>query len=193
MTIFSYNIVDNTLTLNTPEILLVKEFGDLLGSERNKCTQDKKGTSGLRAFREFKYIYLMIDWQSPYSQYSEHERDEAARSDSDITEEEFNDPVFRAACRKYRDLQDSARDIKLIKAAQHKVDELIDYFNNDSDPTERDTQTGKPIFQAKNIIAEVSSIDKVLDELEELENRTKKKYKAATGLRAGAEEGYIPN
>ena len=108
------------------------------------------------------------------------------------TEEEFNDPLFRAACRKYREIQESARDIKLIRAAQNKVDELIDYFNEGSDLQERDPITGKPIFKAKDVIGEMSSISKVLDELDALEARIKKKQKAATGLRAGAVEGYVP-
>ena len=57
---------------------------------------------------------------------------------------------------------------------------------------QRDPITGKPIFKAKDVIGEMSSISKVLDELDALEARIKKKQKAATGLRAGAVEGYVP-
>lgn len=190
MDIFTYNNSDGTISLNTPEILLIKEFGSLMNISRTKMKKDSDPTN--RAFREFQYMYLMIDWQSPYSQYSEKDRDEAAKIDADLSEKEYNDPLFRAACRKYRELQDSARDIKLIKAAQNKVDELIDYFNNGSNLEERDPLTGKPIFKAKDVMAEMASVSKVLDELEDLEQRVKKKQKAVTGLRAGAEEGYIP-
>jgi hypothetical protein len=35
-----------------------------------------------------------------------------------MTEEEWNDPTFRAAARKYRELQESSRALKLIKSAQ---------------------------------------------------------------------------
>nr|DAK03737.1 MAG TPA: Tetrahydromethanopterin S-methyltransferase, subunit G [Bacteriophage sp.] len=41
-------------------------------------------------------------------------------------------------------------------------------------------------------MGEMSSISKVLDELDALEARVKKKQKAASGLRAGATEGYVP-
>ena len=44
--------------------------------------------------------------------------------------QEFNDPLFRAACRKYRALQEETRSIKMLKAAQNTVDKFIDYFNN---------------------------------------------------------------
>lgn len=192
MTIFLYDNVNHTLKLNEPEILLIKEFAALWSNDRNKTKEDPKGLKKSRAYKEFTYMYLMIDWQSHYSQFNEAERNEAAKQDSGITEEEFNDPEFRAACRKYREIQESARDIKLVRAAQNKVDELIDYFNEGSDLQERDPITGKPIFKAKDIMGEMASVSKVLDELDALEARVKKKQKAASGLRAGATEGYIP-
>jgi hypothetical protein len=58
----------------------------------------------LRAFREFTYIWLAIDWNSLYKDYSIPERHKEALKDGEITEEEWEDPTFRAACRKYRDL-----------------------------------------------------------------------------------------
>ena len=192
MNIFLYDNTTHKLVLNEPEILLVKEFGKLMDLGRNKTKTDKTGADRTRAFREFTYIYLMLDWQSFYSQFSEAQRNEAAKQDAELTEEEFSDPDFRAACRRYREIQESARDIKLIKAAQNKVDELIDYFNHGSDLTERDPISGKPIFKAKDVMAEMSTISKVIDELAELESRYKKKTKAVSGLRAGATEGFTP-
>jgi hypothetical protein len=52
----------------------------------------------------------------------------------------------------------------MLKAAQNTVDKFIDYFNN-IDPEERDLQTGKPIFKVKDIMAEISNLDKVHQEL----------------------------
>lgn len=192
MEIFLYDQVRMELILNEPEILLIKEFSELWSNERNITKKDSKGINKTRAFREFTYMYLMIDWQSPFAEFSEAERNEDAKKDSGITEEEFNDPVFRAACRKYRELQNSSRSVKLVKAAQNKADELIDYFNEGSDLSERDQVTGKPIFKAKDLMGEMSLVGKVLDELDALEERVKKKSKAATGLRAGVTDGYTP-
>lgn len=192
MTIFIYDQVRMELTLNEPEILLTKEFAALWSNERNITKEDPTGIKRKRAFKEFTYMYLMIDWQSHYSEFSEYERNEAAKADSGITEEEFNDPLFRAACRKYREIQESARDIKLVRAAQNKADELIDYFNEGSDLQERDPISGKPVFKAKDIMGEMSMVGKVLDELDALEARVKKKAKAVSGLRAGAVDGYKP-
>lgn len=190
--IFQYDNVSNRIELNIPEILLVKEFAELMKCERNICKEDPKGVYGSRAFREFTYIWLAIDWKSIYADYTEQERHREALRDAGITEEEFNNPEFRAACRKYRAIQESNRSIKLLQAAQNTVDKFIDYFNN-VDPGERDPLTGKPIFKVKDLMAEISSLSKVHDELTSLEGMVKKEISEQSTIRAGATEGFIPN
>lgn len=190
--IFLYDRVNNRIELNVPEILLVREFKALMDNKRNITPKDKKGELGERAYREFTYIWLALDWLSPYSDYSEQERHQEALKDSALTEDEFNDPIFRAACRKYIALQNETRSIKMLKAAQNTVDKFVDYFNN-IDPEERDVQTGKPIYKVKDIMAEISSLSKVNDELKTLEGQVKKEKTEESSLRAGAIEGFTPN
>lgn len=190
--IFQYDNMRNRVELNMPEILLVKEFSELVKCERNICKEDPKGTQGLRAFREFTYIWLALDWKSPYSDYSEQERHKEALNDSGITEEEFNNPEFRAACRKYRQLQESNRSIKMLQAAQNTVDNFIDYFNTVVDLSERDAN-GKPVFKTKDIISEISSLSKVHEELKILEGQVKKEMMETTSIRGGATDGFLPN
>lgn len=190
--IFQYDNMHNRVELNMPEILLVKEFAELVKCERNICKEDPKGVQGLRAFREFTYIWLAIDWKSPYSDFPEQERHKEALNDSGLTEEEFNNPEFRAACRKYRKLQDSCRSIKMLQAAQNTVDNFIDYFNTIVDLSERDVN-GKPIFKTKDIITEISSLSKVHEELKILESQVKKELMETSNIRAGAVEGFTPN
>ena len=190
--IFQYDNMHNRVELNMPEILLVKEFSELVKCESNICKEDPKGIQGLRAFREFTYIWLAIDWKSPYSDFSERERHQEALNDSGITEEEFNNPEFRAACRKYRQLQESNRSIKMLQAAQNTVDNFIDYFNTVVDLSERDAN-GKPVFKTKDIISEISSLSKVHEELKILEGQVKKEMMETTSIRGGATDGFLPN
>ena len=190
--IFQYNNVDGSVELNTPEILLVSEFGALMEDARNICDEDKHGKLKLRAFREFTYIYLALDWQSPYADFDAQERHELARADAHMTEEEFNNPEFRAACRKFKAIQESTRSIRLLRAAQETVDKFMDYFHN-IDPEERDPLTGKPIFKVKDIMAEISSLSKVQDELNTLESMVKKEIAETSQLRGGYEDGFTPN
>lgn len=190
--IFQYNNVNGSVELNTPEILLVSEFGALMDNARNICDADKKGEYKLRAFREFTYIYLALDWQSPYADFPEQERHQLALTDAKMTEEEFNDPQFRAACRKFKSIQESTRSIRLLRAAQETIDKFMDYFHN-IDPEERDPLTGKPIFKVKDIMAEISSLSKVQEEVTTLESMVKKEIAESSQLRGGYEDGYIPN
>ena len=120
LNVFNYDQGTGTVILNSPDLALIDEFRELI-------KRDKK-----RADREFTYIYLAIDWKSPYSNYSELERHEAALKDAHITEEEWEDSLFRAACRKYRALQESNRYVRLLKSAEQVTDKIIDYFNNNS-------------------------------------------------------------
>ena len=190
--IFVYNNQLNRVELNTPEILLVKEFSELLKPARNKCKEDPSGLEGLRAFREFTYIWLAICWKSVYSEYDEQERHREALKDAEITEEEFNNPEFRAACRKFRQIQESSLSIKMLHAAQETVNKFIEYFNA-VDPLERDEQTGKPVYKVKDIMTELSSLGKVHDELIDLESRVKKELAEKSTIRGGAVEGYEPD
>ena len=109
--------------------------------------------------------------------------------DSQLTEEEFNDPTFRAACRKFKELQESNRRIRLLKASQNTVDKFVDYFNN-IDVEERDLQTGKPIWKVETIIKELTSLHKVHEELVTLEVQVKKDISEVSKIRGGASTGF---
>ena len=189
--IFQYDNEHGKVELEKGNILLIKEFSALMNNERNICEEDKTGEKHLRAFREFTYIWLAIDWESFYKDYSNQDRHNESLKDANLTEEEWNDPTFRAACRKYREIQDSNRSIRVLQASQHTEDQFIDYFMN-IDPQERDEQTGKPIYKVKDIQAEIQNLPKVLDELKSVEQQVKKEMEEQSQLRGGAIEGYTP-
>ena len=183
MNVFNYNSLSKQLEINEPELLLVKEFKALL--DRDKTKNKTKVT------KELTYIYLAIDWKSPYNQYSEYERHDEAINDSGLTEEEFNDPIFREACRKYRNLQESNKSVKLLEAAKRAADQFVDYFDTIVDLNERD-QNGKPIFSAEKVMKEMAALHKVHEELVTLENQVKKELTEQSTIRAGATEGFDP-
>ena len=189
--IFVYNNQTNRVELNTPEILLVKEFKELITPTRNKCKEDPKGVLGLRAFREFTYIWLALCWKSIYADYDEQERHSEAIKDAELTDEEFNNPEFRAACRKFREIQESNKSIKLLNAAKAMVDKFIDYFNQ-ADPLERDEQTGKPIFKVKDIQVEMKNLIDVHETMVNLESQVKKQIQAQSTLRGGVTRDFDP-
>lgn len=189
--IFLYDNTTGSLKLNTHEILLVKEFEDLWDLDRNKCSEDPTGKKRLRAWREFKYIWLFVDWKSPYQQYLEREKHTAAMSDSGLSETEWNDPLFRAAVRKYIEIKDSSRILSLIKTAFRTLEKMRVFLDN-IDLEERDSVNNKPIWKAKDILDNISSIGTMADKLKELELNYKKDIMESSGkLRGDVEPGFM--
>ena len=192
MNVWDYNQKTGRVQLITADLVLIEEFKKLLEPSRNKCKEDSSGLEHLRADREFTYIYLAIDWKSPYCNYSELERHEAALQDAGITEEEWNDPDFRAACRKYRALQESNRYVRLLKASQEVTDKIIDYFQN-IDLEERDEQTGKYVNKVADIQKAMENAAKQIETLKQIESLVKKEITEQSAIRAGATEGFVPD
>lgn len=191
MNIWDYNQKTGRAQLVTADLVLISEFKKLLEPSRNKCKEDQSGLEHLKADREFTYIYLAIDWKSPYSGYSNQERHEAALKDAEITEEEWENPEFRAACRKYVALQDSNRYVRLLQAAQEVTDKIIDYFDN-IDLTATDDQ-GKPLVKITDIQKAMDQSVKQIETLKQIESLVKKEITEQSTIRAGATEGFIPD
>ncbi len=189
--IFLYNNATGSLELNLHEILLVKEFDILWDLDRNKCEEDPKGTKRLKAWKEFKYMWLFADWKSPYQQYLEHEKHKACMEDSGLTEEEWNDPLFRAAMRKYIEIVGSSRVLNLIKTAYRVLERMRVSLDN-TDLDERDPVTNKPIFKAKDILDSIASIGTMSDKLKELElNYMKEITSNNSKLRGDIQPGFM--
>ena len=186
--IFLYDNSTGTITLNVHEILLIKEFATLYDPKRNKCKEDPKGEHRLKAWREFKYIFLMLDFKSPYLEYIEQDRHEASMSDSGLSEEEWNDLDFRAACRKYIEIKDSSRILSLIKTAFRTLEKMRVFFDT-IEFTDVDGN-GKYLNDPKKILESIGQIGKMNDYLKELEiNYKKDQMASSTKFRGDAEIG----
>lgn len=191
MNIWDYNQKTGRAQLVTADLVLIEEFKKLLEPSRNKCKEDPSGLEHVRADREFTYIYLAIDWKSPYANYSNQEKHEAALKDAHITEEEWNNPEFRAACRKYVSLQDSNRYVRLLQAAQEVTDKIIDYFHN-VDLQEQDEQ-GKYLVKVKDVQAAMKEAADQIETLKQIESLVKKEVMEQSQIRGGAVEGFMPD
>lgn len=191
MNVWDYDQKTGRAILVTADLVLIDEFKKLLTPERNKCKEDSSGLNHLRADREFTYIYLAIDWKSPYSGFSNQEKHEAALNDAHITEEEWEDADFRAACRKYVALQNSNRYVRLLQASQEVTDKIIDYFEN-IDLTATDEQ-GKPLIKITDIQKAMDQSVKQIESLKQIEALVKKELTEQSQIRGGAVEGFMPD
>lgn len=189
MKFFVYDKENECVVLSDIGLLLIKEFNALMEPARNKSKTDKTGKTKERAFKEFSYIYLFCDWSSPYASLPEQDKHQAALQNSGLSNIEFDDPEFRAACNKYIEIQNSSLPLRLLQGAMKSIGSLIEYLNR-IDLNERDPLTGKPIYKSKDLIAEIKGCKDVIVGLNELEIQVKKEIEPSTGLRGNTEAGF---
>lgn len=189
MEIFIFDNVTNTLRINEYDILLVKEFSALWDQNRNKCEEDKTGVKRKLAYKELTYIYLTLDFKSPYFKYLEQEKHTAALLDSGLTEEHLKDPVFVAAYRKYKEIQDADPVLSLIKTSYNTLYKTQVYLES-IDFSERD-DNGKPIFKPKDVMSDIATIGNLRLKLQELEVLHKTNQQAATKVRGDIQQGFM--
>lgn len=180
---------DYKIELNRPELLLVKEFEQLMDDSFNKCKEDKTGKKKLKAFKFFKYLFLFHSNQSPYSEMDEKERRKYALEDSELTNTDIINPLMVAAEKKYEVLTKS-RLSKMLEAAEIAVDNFTLYFRI-ADYTEIDDVTGKARYSIKDGINGVAGLCKLSEGLKDLQDLIKKEQEAETDLRGGAEIGMF--
>ena len=111
--------------------------------------------------------------------------------DAYISEEEWENPEFRAACRKYVALQDSNRYVRLLQASQEVTDKIIDYFDN-LDLNATDDQ-GKPLVKIADIQKAMDQSVKQIESLKQIEALVKKEVMEQSQIRGGAVEGFMPD
>lgn len=189
MQIFIFDNVTNSLRIDDYSILLVKEFAKLWEPSRNKCKEDKKGESRIRAYKEFTYIYLVLDFKSPYFKYLEKDKHESALIDSGLTEDDLKDEDFLNAYHKYQELQEADPILSLIKTAYHTIHKMQVHLDN-IDFTEIDGD-GRPIYKPKDVIGDLTSISKIRSELQALEELHKTNQEAAAAVRGGVTLGML--
>jgi hypothetical protein len=189
MKYFTYDQSARSVEIADSRILAVKEFKALLEPNRNKCELDPKGTKQLLAMKEIVYMFLYLDWDSPYFTHSEEDKQLASYEDSGLTEEQLEDEIFVKACIKYNSLQTDSLNMRLLKSAMNAV-EKVSYYLDSVDPNERNPLDGKPIFKTKDIIAEIKGAKDLITSLQELEAEVKKGVIMESSVRGGATLGF---
>jgi len=116
---------------------------------------------------ELGAVYFYTDHRSPYAVYDEEERESKICQDLKV---KFT-PKVKGAIDKYKELSETSA-VKLLKAARASVTKLERYFATINLNILDDH--GKPIYHAKDLIANLSNMAKVVNGLEELEAIVKK-------------------
>ena len=132
-----------------------------------------------------------MDFKSPYFQYLEKDKHEAALDDSGLSEKDLKDETFLKAYHKYQEIRDADPILSLIQTAYktlHKMQVFLDNidFNMDVDAD------GRPLYKPKDVIADIKSISEIRKQLKELETMHKSDLAAGGDkVRGDAELGFL--
>jgi hypothetical protein len=130
------------------------------------------------SINELSFIYFFVDHRSSYSAYEVSEREEILIKDLKVS----ITPKLKAAVDKYKELSETHA-VKLLKSARISVTKLEKYFEN-IDLTEMD-ENGRLIYQAKDLVANLSKMGDVVEGLDKLEELVKKQAEKDNPNRGG--------
>jgi hypothetical protein len=151
--------VNNNVVIPSPYALTIPEFKD-------------------RTTKELAFVYFFVDHRSSYAAYDEEERKDILLKDLGIKVT----PYLKAAIDKYKELSETHA-IKLLNSARASVNKLEKYFQN-IDLTAMD-DNGKLLYQAKDLVANLSKIGEVVEGLDRLEELVQKQQAKDNPNRAG--------
>lgn len=158
--------IDNDKAIPSAYSLTILEFKDL-------------------TLEELSFVYFMVDHRSPFSVYEWKQRSIEVKTSIFGEKKKWTpSPKVLGACDKYEQLIETSA-VRLLKAAKESIVKLEKYFRT-IDLTMMD-DNGKPIFHAKDLIANLSNMGKVVDGLSRLEEIVKKEEQAANTNRGGVE------
>lgn len=179
-----FDIVNGKLTINNPNVLAIPEFRIIW--ERDKDSEKDN------AKRELSYIVFLCDEtvNNPYRAYKELDRIIALKKDfiKDLKWEP--DKEIQAAINKYKEATQTTNS-RLLVAAKNGAEKLAEYFNN-IDFSIIDSQ-GKPVYSARDVASNLSSVGNIVKSLNSLEDMVKKEQLESSVVRGGGEVGFFEN
>tara|TARA_R100000951_G_scaffold48309_1_gene41052 strand:+ start:3538 stop:4044 length:507 start_codon:yes stop_codon:yes gene_type:complete len=129
--------------------------------------------------KELAYIYFMADHRSPYAIYGEEHRKEEVISAVFKKGWEPSGKVL-IAVEVYKELKETSA-VKLLRSARASIVKLQEYFEL-IDLREED-DNGKLRYNAKDLVANLANMGKVVEGLSQLEAQVKKEAQVSGQLR----------
>ena len=167
--------IDNNVAIPNAYTLTIQAFKDIV--DRDKTASKKKAT------QELAYVYFKCDLRSPFAVYGEEERGSEVKLNVFGLDSKWQeDEKIKTACDKYKQLNETSA-VRLLKSARNSVLKLQKYFDT-VDLTMMD-DNGRPIFHAKDLVANLSKMGDVVDGLSKLEEQVAKQEQINTNTRGG--------
>lgn len=166
----------------------IPEFKVLL--DRSKGPLYDKNNNPSRAMKDFTYIFLMYDFDSPYFKGTTEERERLSLKDSGLTRAKVNsDEMLQDACRKYQLIIESRSPaIRAYRQLQRaNEDKLMFLAGIDLGAT---TDGGTPKWRMREVDDVIKAQPQVLGALKEVYTLAQEEVSSETTLRGEAIKGY---
>lgn len=179
MEIFNYE--NHKLSLNIPELLLIAPFKCVIDEDKSK---DKK-----HAFAVFTYIYLVLDWNSPYREFTESEKREEAKKNSGLKDVDIEKPSFIAAYTEYDKIRNSNRIIRYIRSTWEAIDKLEKYCQetNLQDTITSGARKGSLVHSINDYRNTIKQMPELIVKARELRTLLAEEQKEDSSIRGGGE------
>lgn len=131
------------LTLNVEELLLHSEFATLINADDSENKSE--------AFKRFKYIYLMCDWQSTFINFTEKDRIKESLVACELRKSDIT-PDVKRAMKLYIKIRDSNPILRYAQSQKTIMDKLVDYSEevNFNDKVEEGAHKGKLVHSTRD-------------------------------------------
>ena len=146
-----------------PDSVAIPPFRELW--ERDKTKHKHKAT------QELSYVYFVCDFKSPYAIYNEKERPRKVKSDFIKDSDWEEDDLVKDAMKKYNEFQETYT-MKFFYSARGLSEKLQAYFD-EVDFAVMD-EKGKPVYSAKDAMANLQKVGDVIESLNKVEDKVKK-------------------
>jgi hypothetical protein len=144
-----FDLKDNDLIVS-PEILSISVFKDIWDSDKNKNKKD--------AYSNFKYIYHLCDFNSPYNNYSEEKRIEAIKEEVIGQKDYIPSEKVKQACVAYKNLKETPIE-RLFNSVKNKIEEMSEYLRDNELTDESVTPVLKIFDSMSKIVGQYKTLE----------------------------------
>jgi hypothetical protein len=171
--------IDNGKVVLDPSNLAIPVFKKIWDSDKSKTKEI--------ATKELTYVVFLCDYKSPYRDYLPQEREEKIRKDIFSADDEWEpSELIKEAIKQYEELQQTTNS-RLVESAKVAAEQLAVYFRNTNFSALDDR--GRPIYTAKDLVANLKALGDVVKSLSNLEKQVQKEQLEASTIRGGGEIG----
>lgn len=144
-----FDLKDNEVIIS-PEILTISVFNEIWNSDKSK---NKKN-----AYNDFKYIYHLCDFNSPYNNYSEEKRIQAIKEEV-LGQKDYNpSEKVKQASVVYKSLKESPIE-RLYNGIKDKIEDITKYLNENEFTDETSQTTLKVIDSVSKLVGQYKTLE----------------------------------